>query len=304
MSHLRRRSASRLVSLLLAAPLVLGCRRGADTRAPDNFAAPLAEQLLGGPAELAMFVDVAGIVGDSVYGAVVRRSHAGKLGDSRELRWLLARVDRMDVWVTGVAGSSRDVIGLAVLRSGRIVEADFGPAGLALPIERRVPLASGATMFAVRTRGLPGAMFLIDGSLVLASGAAMAAAERHFTTSRTLPPALDGGRGSLAGVHGRRPALSWMAPSYWDYVEAWSVVWHTGRRDDVVATATFADDRSADEAMDWADELPEVRAERQRRCSALRKMGLDVKQSRRTVSVRVSGIRAVLAAALDDRLCE
>jgi hypothetical protein len=235
---------------------------------------------------------------------VLRHKRAGTTGDSRDFRWLMARVDRVDMWAVGISGSSRDITGLAVFRSGRIVEADFGPSGLKLPVERREPLASGATMFTLRSHGLPAVMFLVDGSLVLASGAAMAAAERHFSTSRRLPPAHDGGRGSLAGVHGRRPALSWMAPSYWDYVDAWSVVWHTGRRDDVVATATFADDRSADEAMDWADELPEVRAERQRRCSALRKMGLDVKQSRRTVSVRVTGIRAVLAAALDDKLCE
>lgn len=284
--------------------LVLACRRDGATDTPDNFSARLPDQLLGAPAELAFFIDGTAIRRDSVYGPVLAHRSPGTLSDDRDLRWLDRNIDRIDVWVLGLGGSSRDITGLAVLRSGRVRESDFGPFGLRVPTQRRLDLPTGAVMFVIESHGLQSAMFLVDGHLVLAAGAAIAPTQLHFSTSRTLPPELDAGSGALAGAYGRRPALDGLGSDPWDHATAASIVWSTGRKGDILATATFDNDESADKAQDWAEELPEVKSEYRRKCPPLADLKVLPDRSGRTVTVRVTGLRDVLAAAMQDRLCK
>ncbi|MBL9105351.1 MAG: hypothetical protein JNL82_30710 [Myxococcales bacterium] len=283
--------------------LALGCRRDGDPTAPDNFSAELPDRLLGEPAEAAFFVDIAGIRRDAVYGPVLAQGRAGPLGDDRYLRWIDRTIDRIDVWAVGVGASRRELTGVAVLRSGRVRETDFGPGGVPFRAERRLELPTGAVMFVVESHGVQSALFLVDGSVVLAAGAAVAPTQLHFSRSRELPPPQGAGHRALAGAYGRSPALDDLG-GYWGRAGSASVVWGAGRRGDIVATATFVDDDSASRATRWADELPEVSAEYRRRCPTLGDLVIDVERRHRTVTVRVTGVRAVLEAALHDRLCE
>jgi hypothetical protein len=296
-----RRLAARSASLVLIAPLLLGCRRdGAAT--PPNFSAPLAEQLLGAPAEIAGFVDLAGVARDPVYGPLLASRRPGLLGRDGDLRWIEAHVDRVDVWVLGLGDDARDLTGLAVLRSGRIREASLH--GIDLKYDRRLELASGAVMFVLRPGRISSAMFLVDGHLVLAAGSAIAPTQQHFSTSRTLPPALDLGRDVLAGLHARQPALARADPAHGGQALAASLVWRTGRHGDIFAVADFADDAAAANALTWARELPDAAADHARGCPALAPVGVQVEHARRTVSVRFTGVPQIVAVSLDRSLCD
>lgn len=281
--------------------LLPGCRRAGPVEEPRNASSRLAERLLGVPAEVTLLVDIAGIRRDPKYGPLLGHQRVGALGGDRELRWLVTRVDRVDVWVVGLDRSGADVSGFAVLR-GRLGEADLGAGGLGLDLERRLVLPSGVVMFVLGTGSVPGAAFLVDGSLVLAAGAAIAPVQLHYTDARSLPPPLDGGRDTLVGIYGRRPALRRIG-SPADGASAASFVWRTSRHGDLVASASFDDDAGTERAMHWANELPDARSERLQRCPGLAVMGIRIAQARRTVTVRVTGLPELLAAALDDRLC-
>lgn len=282
--------------------LLPGCRRTGPVEEPGNASSRLAERLLGVPAEMTLFVDIAGIRRDPKYGPLLGHRRVGALGGDRELRWLVTRVDRVDVWVVGLDRSGADVSGLAVLRGGRLGEADLGAGGLGLDLERRLVLPSGVVMFVLGTGSVPSAVFLVDGSLVLAAGAAIAPVQLHYTDARSLPPPLDGGRDALLGIYGRRPALRRIG-SPADGASAASFVWRTSRHGDLVASASFDDDAGTERAMRWANELPDARGERLQRCPGLAVMGIRIAQARRTVTVRVTGLPELLAAVLDDRLC-
>ena len=80
-----------LTCLLLCA--LLACRRDGPA-APPNFSARVAEQLLGAPAEVAFLLDLAALRRDPVYGRMISDR---RLGDDSDLRWLVRRIDRIDV---------------------------------------------------------------------------------------------------------------------------------------------------------------------------------------------------------------
>lgn len=286
----------------MSALLVVGCRRGGAALEPSNFSARAAESLLGAPAEVALSVDLAAIRGDDVYGPMLARSWPGTLGDDRSLRWLTSRVDRLDLWLVGVAWSEQPSSALAVFR-GRIEEVDLGPRLLGLRLERRLVLPSGVVMFVVDTRGVLSAGFLLDGALVFATGAAMAPAQLHFSETRAVPAPLDWGPGALAGVYGRQTALAKALPGDPGHLVAGSAVWRDGRHGDLVVTISVDHDETAERVYEWAQELPEAQAENARRCHGLARMGVHPERSGQQVSVRVTGLPAVLEASLADRLC-
>lgn len=287
--------------LALVAALLPGCRRDGVAE-PPNFSAPLVEQLLGAPAEIAAFVDLAGLARDPVYGPLIARRRAGLTSLDDDLRWLEAHVDRVDVWLLGVDDDARDLTGLAVLRSGRIREPAL--AGVDLKYDRRLDLPSGAVMFVLRPDRFPSAMFLVDGHLVFAAGAAVAPTQHHFSSTRRLPPALDLGRDVLAGMHARQPAIARAESEYGTHAVAASLVWRTGRHGDIFAAANFDDDASADKAHAWAARLPEAAAEHARRCPAIAATRVVVERERRAVSLRLTGVPAILATSLDRSLCD
>lgn len=275
---------------------LFGCRRG-PVEAPPNFSNRLSEQLLGAPPEVAFLLDLGAIRRDSVYG---RMLDDRRLRHSRDLAWIASRVDRIEVWILGIKDSDA-LTGLAVLRSGRINESDFGPGGIKLERQRRLVLPTGVVMYVDDTRSLHTAIFLVHGSLVLAVGAAIAPAQNHFSSSRDLPPGLDWGRGALAGVYGRRPALARLGPEFADHAVDASLVWRTTNGGELVASAAFDSDDAAATADKWAHQLPEARAEHLRRCPALERVDVAVESSRRTVSVRVDDLRALIVAVLEER---
>jgi len=290
---------ARLLALCLAflgLCALLGCRRG-PVEAPPNFTTRQSEQLLGAPAEVAFLLDLGAIRRDSVYG---RMLDDRRLRQSRDLAWIASRIDRIEVWILGVR-DGEPLTGLAVLRSGHINESDFGPGGIKLERQRRLVLPTGVVMYIDDTRSLHTAVFLVDGSLVLAVGAAIAPAQNHFSTSRSLLPGLDWGRGALAGVYGRRPALARLGPDFANHAVDASLVWRTSNGGELVASAAFDDDDATDKASRWAREVPEVRAERLRTCPALGRVDVAVESSRRAVTVRLNNLRALIVAVLEER---
>lgn len=293
-----RRFGPALVCLaLLCVLVVLGCRRGGPVEAPGSLDTRLAEQLLGESPELAFLVDLAGIRGDAVYSRVLGDRRVGK---HRDVAWLASRIDRVEVWVAGLDDDARTVNGLAVLRSGHVRESDFDTGGLELARARRLVLPTGVTMYLDDTRSLHTAVFLVDGSVVLAAGAAIANTQNHFSASRRLPTSLDWGRGALSGAYGRRPALGRIDDDAAHVLEA-SIVWRSVSGGEIVAGASFDDDASTDRAARLVDQLTDVRAEYLTRCPALADVGLTVERSRRSISLRVTGLRALVVAALEER---
>jgi hypothetical protein len=276
---------------------VLGCRRDGPIEAPPNFSARLAERLLGAPAEVAFFVDIAAIRRDAVYG---RMFTDRRVGEHRDLRWLASRIDRIDVWLLDIHGAADDFSGLAVLRSGRLGEADFGAGGVAIDLDRRLVLPTGVIMHVDTSRNLQTAIFLVDGDLVLAAGAAIAPTQNHLSSSRALPPSLAWGRDALAGVHGLPPALARLGPDYSAHATAASLVWRTGHGGELVASAAFDDEASSERALRYANELPDARLAHQTRCAALTQVGVAIEHDRRSVTVRLTGLRDVIAAFLDE----
>lgn len=276
---------------------LLGCRRDGANAAPPNFSARLAGQLLGAPADVAFLVDIAAIRRDPVYGRLFTDR---RFGSDSDLRWLARRVDRIDVWLLDIHGAADSFSGLAVLRSGRLGEADFGPGGVQIDLDRRLVLPTGVVMHIDDSHNLQTAIFLVDGDLVLAAGAAIAPTQNHFSSSRALPPALHWGRDALAGVFGRRPALGRLGSDYADHATAASLVWRAGHGGALVASAGFDDDASTLRALKYANELPDARLDHQHRCAPLSRVGVAIEHDRRSVSVRVTGLRDVIAAYLDE----
>ncbi len=282
-----------LACLLFA---LLACRRDGPA-APPNFSARVAEQLLGAPAEVAFLLDLAALRRDPVYARMISDR---RLGDDSDLRWLVRRIDRIDVWLLDIHGSANSFAGLAVLRSGRLGEADFGPGGVKIDLDRRLVLPTGVVMHVDESHALRTAIFLVDGDLVLAAGAAIAPTQNHFSSARTLPPSIDWGRDALAGVHGRRPALARLGPDYAEHATTASLVWRAGHGGEIVASAAFDDDASTQRALTAAHELPDARVTHQTRCPPLDRVGIGIEHERRSVTVRVTGLRAVIAAYLDE----
>ena len=280
---------------LLAAFTLLGCKRG-PVEAPPNFSTRLSDQLLGAPPEVAFLLDLGAIRRDSVYGRMLddRRLH-----QNRDLAWIASRVDRVEVWLLGIHEDT--LTGLAVLRSGRISESDFGPGGIKLERQRRLVLPTGVVMYVDDTRQLHTAIFLVNGSMVLAVGAAIPPAQNHFSSSRELPPGLDWGRGALAGVYGRRTAFGRVDADFANHGVDASLVWRTTNGGELVASAAFDSDSAASEADQWARKLPEARAEHLRRCPALARVDVGVESSRRSVTVSVNNLRALIVALLEQR---
>jgi hypothetical protein len=275
---------------------LLGCRRDGTTSAPPNFSPALAEQLLGAQAEVAVLLDIDAVRRDSVYS---RMFTDRRVDDNRDIRWLVSRIDRVDVWLLDVHGSAESFAGLAVLRSGRINESDFGPGGVKIDMDRRLVLPTGVVMHIDDSHRLQAAIFLVDGSIVLAAGAAIAPTQNHFSGSRALPPSLDWGRDALAGIYGRRPALGRLGPEYADHATDASLVWRSGNRGEIVASATFDDDASTDKALRQANELPDASEVHRRRCPVLSSVGIVVEHTRRSVTVRVTSLRDLIADYLD-----
>lgn len=286
--------------LALACVLVaIGCRRGGGpVEAPASLDARLAEQLLGTTAEVAFLLDLEAIRNDPVYARILSDR---RVDSNRDVAWVASRIDRIEVWVVDVDHDTRDVTGLAVLHSGRVRESDFGATGVSLsPMHRRV-LPSGVVMYQDDSRRLHAAVFLVDGSVVLAAGAAIASAENHFSRSRKLPTALDWGRGALSGAYGRRPVFSRMGDKYADHVLEASVVWRTGNGGEIVAGASFDDDASVDRTMGMLAEVTEARTPYLSRCPALADVGVATERTGRSVSVRITGLRALIVAGLEGR---
>jgi hypothetical protein len=281
---------------LVVLSVLLACRRDGPG-APPNFSARLAEQLLGAPAEVAFLVDIAAIRRDTVYG---RMFTDRRLGDDRDLRWFVSRIDRIDVWLLDVHGAKDSFSGLAVLRSGRLGEADFGPGGVKIDLDRRLVLPTGVVMHVDDNHGPQTAIFLVGGDLVLAAGAAIAPTQNHFSSSRALPPSLHWGRDALAGIHGRPPALGRLGSEYAEHATAASLVWRSGHGGEIVASASFNDDASTLRALKVAGELPDARIAHQSRCAPLTRVGVDIEHDRRSVTVSVTNLRDVLAAYLDE----
>lgn len=275
---------------------LLSCRRGGAGRAPPDFAARATEALLGGPAEVAALVDIAALRRDAVYGRMFRDS---RVGESRDLRWVIDRVDRIDLWLIDVHGSERQFAGIAVLRSGRLGEADFGPRGIEIDLQRRLVLPTGVVMHVDESRDVSAAIFLVDGHLALAMGAAIAPTQNHFSRTRELPAALDWGGDTLVGVHARGRALHRLGRDYAEHMTAGSVVWRSGHGGEVVVSASFDDDPSRERALKTANEIPDSRREYVERCPAVNRVGVRVEHDRRTVTVRIDHLRDLIAAYLD-----
>jgi hypothetical protein len=188
---------------------LLACRRDGPA-APPNFSARVAEQLLGAPAEVAFLLDLAALRRDPVYSRMISDR---RLGDDSDLRWLVRRIDRIDVWLLDIHGSAK------VLRRPRRAAQRSPRRGRLRPGRRqdrpRPPPRPPDRRRHARRREPPlrTAIFLVDGDLVLAAGAAIAPTQNHFSGSRTLPPSIDWGRDALAGITAAAPRSPASAPT-------------------------------------------------------------------------------------------
>jgi hypothetical protein len=195
-----------LAFVLLLAVLVLGpsaCGWSSTIVAPTNVSPALVERFLGAPAEVAMLGDIAAMRSDSVYGRLLTRKPLDAALDDPSTKWLLERVDLAEFWALGDFDEGHDPTAIGLLRSGRIKEADLRALSPQLTFDARTVLPSGVVFFVAGGKA-HGAVFLVEGNLVFAVGAAVTPAHAHFLHSHELPPKLDFGGGVLLGFHGER----------------------------------------------------------------------------------------------------